>query len=119
MSAIKDGCAAFPCEQHELQDGSWNQSFDPGMSLRQYAAIKLQVPDSGDEWLDDMIRASLRNHFAAKMMHAELMTCCVPGAACDALVEATEHTGETPEQHMARCAYEMADAMLKVREVQS
>ena len=26
-----------------------------GMTLRQYAAIKLRVPDSGLPWLDDMI----------------------------------------------------------------
>jgi hypothetical protein len=31
-----------------------------GMTLRQYAAIKLKVPDSGTDWLDDMIRESLR-----------------------------------------------------------
>lgn len=30
-----------------------------GMSLRQYAAITLKVPDSGTDWLDDMIRQSL------------------------------------------------------------
>jgi hypothetical protein len=29
-----------------------------GMTLRQYAAIKLKVPDSGTDWLDDMIRKS-------------------------------------------------------------
>jgi hypothetical protein len=26
-----------------------------GMTLRQYAAIKLKVPDSGTDWLDEMI----------------------------------------------------------------
>jgi hypothetical protein len=30
--------AAFPCEQHETIDGSWNQTFEPGMSLRDYFA---------------------------------------------------------------------------------
>jgi hypothetical protein len=29
-----------------------------GMTLREYAAIKLKVPDSGTDWLDDMIRKS-------------------------------------------------------------
>jgi hypothetical protein len=29
---------------------------EEGMTLRQYAAIKLRVPDSGIDWLDDMIR---------------------------------------------------------------
>ncbi len=29
---------AFPSEQHETLDGSWNQTFDPGMSLRDWFA---------------------------------------------------------------------------------
>ncbi|MCZ4057828.1 hypothetical protein O3W44_00215 [Pantoea sp. LMR881] len=35
------GGAAFPCEQHETQDGRWNDSFEPGMTLRDYFAAKL------------------------------------------------------------------------------
>ncbi len=47
MSApINDGGPAFPVPS--LAVGS-------GMTLRQYAAIKLCVPDSGLPWLDDMI----------------------------------------------------------------
>jgi len=42
--------------------------FGHGMTTRQYAAIKLKVPSSGNEELDDMIRESLRNDFAAKAM---------------------------------------------------
>jgi hypothetical protein len=30
--------SAFPSEQHETLDGSWNQTFDPGMSLRDWFA---------------------------------------------------------------------------------
>ena len=37
-----------------------------GMTLRQYAAIKLRVPNSGSDWLDEMIRTSLRDELAAK-----------------------------------------------------
>jgi hypothetical protein len=37
---IDDGGCAFPAEQHETQDGRWNQTFDPGMTLRDYAAIR-------------------------------------------------------------------------------
>jgi hypothetical protein len=36
------------------------------MTLRQYAAIKLCVPDSGLEWLDDMIRQAQRDRFAGQ-----------------------------------------------------
>jgi hypothetical protein len=32
--------------------------YSEGMTLRQYAAIKLKVPDSGTDWLDDMILKS-------------------------------------------------------------
>jgi hypothetical protein len=50
MSApINDGGPAFPVPS--LAVGS-------GMTLRQYAAIKLCVPDSGLPWLDDMIAKS-------------------------------------------------------------
>jgi hypothetical protein len=78
------------------------------------------VPDSDSRGYVECshIGMTLRDYFAAKLMHAEVMTCCVPGGACDALVEACGRTGEKPEDHMARCAYEMADAMLKAREVQ-
>lgn len=30
----------------------------PPMTLRQYAAIHLRVPESGEEWLDAMIQAA-------------------------------------------------------------
>ncbi len=52
MSApINDGGPAFPSAV--LFDQAIVDS--KGMTLRQYAAIKLCVPDSGLPWLDDMI----------------------------------------------------------------
>lgn len=39
-----------------------------GMTLREYAAIKLKVPDSGDEELDAMIRKSRRQELAGLAM---------------------------------------------------
>jgi len=69
-----------------------------GMTLRQYAAIKLKVPDSGVDWLDEMIRQSLKDDFATKAMQA--------------LLGYEESTLEND----AEVAYEMADAMLKARE---
>ena len=38
MSKINDGGPAFPSEQHETQDGTWNQTFERGMTLRDYFA---------------------------------------------------------------------------------
>jgi len=54
MNPDDTGGSAFPCEQHELQDGTWNQSFDPGMSLRDYFAAHamqglLAHPKCGEE----------------------------------------------------------------------
>ncbi len=40
MSEINDGGRAFPCEQGHCPDGTWNQSFEPGMSLRDYIAAR-------------------------------------------------------------------------------
>ena len=70
-----------------------------GMTLRQYAAIKLRVPDSGTEWLDDMIRTSLRDGFAEKSL---------AGMLADSEVKATR------EDFVER-SYALADAMILER----
>jgi hypothetical protein len=72
-----------------------------GMTLRQYAAIKLKVPNSDTDWLDDMIRQSLRDDFAAKAMQGQL----------------SRPTGSyLQEKEVANVAYMQADAMLKARD---
>ena len=57
----KDDVSMFP----QNRDCVWNsvtgeshviREEQKGISLRQYAAIHLQQPDSGLDWLDDMIR---------------------------------------------------------------
>ncbi len=60
MTARDDGGPAFP--QNSLS------SQNRGMTLRQYAAIKLCVPDSGIDWLDDMIRQAQDDRFAGCAM---------------------------------------------------
>ena len=59
MSTINDGGPAFPLYDHR-GDG---QQFlaEIGMTMRQYAAIHLRVPNSGADWLDDMINQSSNN----------------------------------------------------------
>ena len=69
------------------------------MTLRQYAAIKLRVPESGTDWLDDMIRKSNRDYFAA----AALTGLMAEGGGASWDDDATN-------------AYLCADAMLKARE---
>lgn len=90
MNNMNTGGPAFPAPagvQHITEQG---------MTLRQYAAIKLKVPDSGTDWLDDMIKKSVRDDFAATALH-EVVEVCPPGIA-------------------SQRAYEFADAMMKARE---
>lgn len=61
MSAqIKDGGPAFPCEQHETQDGLWNQTFESGMTLRDYFAAHAPAPP--DWWIEGYPSSSLDEH---------------------------------------------------------
>lgn len=64
MSNFENSGPAFPSNR----DMRYEQEFDRegGKTLRQYAAIKLRVPNSGTDWLDEMIRTSLRDDLAAK-----------------------------------------------------
>jgi hypothetical protein len=92
---INDGGPAFPVNPHpNIHGGS------DGMTIRQYAAIKLRVPDSGTDWLDDMIRKSNRDYFAAAALQGML---------------SDSNTGGSDSQ-FAESAYAYADAMLKARE---
>jgi len=61
------GGAAFPNIALNMQEGEkWR--WQNGMTLRQYAAIKLRVPDSGLDWLDDMIREGRRMDYAGQAL---------------------------------------------------
>ncbi len=87
MSKIEDGGPAFP-----------------------------NVPDgAGDKWADWDKGMTLRDYFAAKAMHAHLITDTVPGEACDALIDAAMKAGRDPIDQIALNAYEVADAMLRAR----
>lgn len=81
--------------------GDLNQTpfIDLGMTLRQYAAIKLKVPDSGTDWLDAMITERRRRDAAEKAMQLRFGK---PGTSSDVL------------KHAVDC-YEMADAMMEPR----
>lgn len=91
MSEKETGGTAFPT-YFELQE-------EKGMTLRQYAAIKLRVPDSGTDWLDEMIAKSLHDEFAAQAMTG--------------IMAADDHTGD--QRHIALVSYAIADAMLEAR----
>jgi len=86
--------------------------YHPGMTLRQYAAIKLKVPDSGLDWLDAMIVQSRRDELAGMAMQGDWAAqgdnngvgLFVPSATNDLLASS------------ARFYYRMADAMIEARE---
>lgn len=70
---------------------------------------------AGDKWEDWDMGMTLRDYFAAKVMHAEIVTCGVPGEACDAMIEAME-SGDSVEDAIAKTSYRMADAILRARQ---
>lgn len=100
MSKIEDGGPAFPSNR----DMRYEQEFDHegGMTLRQYAAIKLRVPNSGTDWLDEMILASLRDDLAAKAMQGMAGS----HGYCERGWDQKDLSGQ---------AYELADATLAAR----
>ena len=75
-----------------------------GMTMREYAAIKLRVPSSGTDWLDEMIRESLHNEAAVDVLKASLSK-KGPIAVLDFDL-------------MVGLAREMTDAMLKARKAE-
>ena len=117
MSNFENSGPAFPTSIKWGPEGGVGFQGDPacepgtttyysGMTLRQYAAIKLRVPNSGTDWLDEMIRTSLRDDLAAKAMQGMW--------ASD--TEAW-HCSGTKDALASRAidAYAMADATIKAR----
>ena len=103
MSKFDDGGPAFPVPGlSNLPNGDYIYP-ELGMNLRQYAAIKLRVPNSGADWLDEMIRTSLRDDLAAKAMQA-IWSCLHPDAVRSESIVFT-----------AKDAHLLADAVLAAR----
>lgn len=101
MSNTNTGGPAFPNPElgvYHFGDPGVYQ----GLSKREYAAIHLKVPDSGTDWLDDMIRKAKRDEFAAKAMQG-------------AIASSSDELDFGPELGSA-WSYQVADAMLKASE---
>lgn len=97
MSQPEDNSGpAFP--MHSPESGTQN-----GMTLRQYAAIKLKVPESGTDWLDELITESLRDDLAAKAMQGMLSD--LPKTLY----------GLQWQSNLSESSYELADIMLEAR----
>lgn len=73
-----------------------------GLTKREYAAIHLRVPKSGNEELDEMIREAQRNEMAARAMHGLLAG---PRDRPDGQ--------NMTEEWASEASYIIADAMLK------
>ncbi len=102
MDKIENSGPAFPCETVGADEHGEYRLPWQGMTLRQYAAIKLRVPNSGTDWLDEMIRTSLRDDLAAKAMQgmAGRYGYCERG---------------WDQKDLAGQAYEIADATIATR----
>jgi hypothetical protein len=104
---------AFPCHQPE-EMGIREGYFSGGMSLRQFAAIQLRVPDSGDEQIDAMIRKANRRDFAGQAMAGLLANPSVQSLV--AWECAWDEKAETPRELAEACALQsviMADALIE------
>ena len=116
---INQGGPAFPFVEFD-GDGK-PAAIETGMTLRQYAAIKLRVPNSGTDWLDAMIRETLRDYFAAKAMQGILSHHGVYDedahhhSLCSQK-ESKDRENAVPFNQLSGYAYSMADEMLKARE---
>ncbi len=103
MTEIETGGPAFPSgliDPSTPEDAV--QPLHSGMTLRQYAAIKLKVPNSGADWLNEMIRESLKDDFAAKVLQG----ICASGPS-------KTWTNEM----LSKESYLIANAMLRARSV--
>lgn len=74
------------------------------ITAQEYAAIRLCVPDSGTEWLDEMIRKALRDRIAGQAMQG--------WAAAGELMVEMKDSG--PFGSMAAWSVKVADAMMNV-----
>lgn len=102
MHDNETGGPAFPVVEYTKPEGggAHMMTIIGGMTLRQYAAIQLKVPDSGTDWLDVMLTQSLRDDFAAKVLQG---------------ICASNPSIEFSNQRIASEAYQLADAMIEAR----
>lgn len=105
MTEKNDGGPAFPVvgENGPYGEGDF---ITVGMSLRAYAAIKLKQPDSGIDWLDEMILKTKRDEVAAKAMQGLVIQW--GEVSCEGY--------DSKIEIIPKRAYEMADSMLKAGE---
>lgn len=87
----------------------------PGMTLREHAAIALRVPRSGRAWLDDMIREARLNESARAALR-EIMRYF---AENQKIMGGAGPTSKDGENFIAVYCYRQADALVAEGEAQS
>ena len=103
---------AFPQTMQSWCKDSPGHNYTPvpsGMTLGDYACIKLLQPVTGRPWLDDLIRKRQRDEFAGQALRAWIM----------ALADRHDQPGYHDDDvhgYAARYALKSADAMLAERE---
>lgn len=96
---------AFP---FQCQGPTTAPEFYYGFTRQEYAAIHLKQPNSGTPWLDDMIRAAMRDELAGQAMRALV--------ASSGPVERTERlAGIAGSRLISEAAYYSADELLAQR----
>lgn len=70
-------------------------------------------PVPGLQHDDSFNGMTLRQYYAGQLMQGELLTCGVPGEACDALIRRAADLGWDPVDVMAANAMEGADALIR------
>lgn len=108
METIKGGSSpAFPADSTSNGYGGRTPQTYSGLTIQQYAAIHLRVPNSGDAALDEMIRQSLRDELAARAMQGMLSN---PKLQPEILKQGGANSGWIEES-----SFIWAESMLKAR----
>lgn len=99
---------AHPCEQGQTPEGTWNDTFESGLTAKQYAAIHLRVPNSGTDWLDEMIRQANHRDIAGQMSAAFMGAVSSSEVAHRHIAHHASKEGATIPEYMADLSHESA-----------
>lgn len=97
------GGPAFP-HIDIIDENGQGQTYE-GLTKREYAAIHLKQPNSGEPWLDDMIRQAKRDEFAGMALRGLLSD-----------HRNTHDLNDPLDKELAKASYAMANAMMEGRE---
>lgn len=107
---------AFSVLDSSNNDGRHTEYYtegESGLSKREYAAIHLRVPDSGEEWLDEMIKKSNRME-AEKGIIGHVVNASLTNISCqNAIKIGANRLGITQDEFTVSIGLEFANEFLK------